>query len=375
MSSGPRNLHLAMSLSPTWLRGASWRRPDSRVAELFSSGLYTDVAGMAEAAHLDFLFAADSPFLDPSVLDTSPGFSTVDSLTLLSSLVNVTSRIGLVPTIASVFAQPFAVARQLQSLQHLSGGRAGWNLVTALGGQDNFTVDPRVLNAPHDAAAEFIAVVRRLWASYPAGAIVADRESGRFADASMVRPIEPAGDTFAVRGPLPVPAHTAGEPPLVQAGGSPEWRQLAGRHADAVFVVAGTIDAAATQRAALRGVAAASGRSPDDVRVLPGLSVVVAPTRAAATELAGATAGGGAAHWTVAGTPDDVATDVAAWAAAGAIDGAIVFPTGSWRSVELFCEQVVPQLVDRGLFRAAYEGTTLRDHLGLMAGPAPPVRA
>lgn len=339
-------LRLGFALSPTWLRGDFWRRSDSDVENMFSLAPYAAIARAAEEASLDFLFVPDAGYLDAGVIEHTPGFSTLDSHTLVSALAAVTARIRLVPTVQTAFASPYTTARQLQSLHRLSGGRAGWNAVTALGGHENHGLGALPDSATRYArAAEFVRVVTQLWESFPAAALVADREAGRFADPDLVRPIGFHGEHFRVAGPLSVPAHPAGRPPLFQAGASPSGVAFAGATADAVFGCAPDVAAAIAQRTALRAAAVHAGRSPDGIRFLPGFSFVLADSRRDAEALAGDRAGGGGPpHWTVVGTPDDAIEAIRSWAAAGAIDGIIALAGGSRESIRLFFDHVAPAL-------------------------------
>lgn len=352
-----RPLTIGLSLSPTWLRGSSWRHADSRVEEMFDAAPMLEAARLAESARLDFLFKPDALVLDPAPLPTSPGFSAFDPVVLLSSLATATERIGLVPTVSSTYAHPYTAARQLQSLDRLSGGRVGWNVVTSLGGAENFGE----LAAPADVYADaddFVAVVEDLRQTYPADALVMDAARGRFADVTRLRIAEPRG-RFRSTGPLTVPALSAQPWPLLHAGGSAASSTFAARHADAVFAMCATVEDAVALRARLD---AAGGRG---TRILPGLSLCLAKTRAEAEEMA-ASAGESPAHvrhWSVTGTPDDAVQTVLDWARTGAIDGFIALPTGSWRSLELFCTEVAPSLAAAGVLRSEYSGRTLREHL------------
>lgn len=365
-----RTLSTGLSLSPTWLRESAWRRTDSRAEEMFDLAFFSGLARDAEGAGVDFLFAPDAAHLDPSVLDEMPGFSTLDSHTLVSALAGLTSRIGLVPTVHTAYDAPFSAARRIQSLHRLSDGRAGWNAVTALGGSGNFGLDRLPDSAERYArAAEFVDVVTGLWAGYPAEAFLVDREAGRYADAGAVRELRHAGEFFRVEGAMTMPSHPSGPPPLFQAGASSAGLDFAARTADAVFGVASDTVSARTQRAELRDRAAGHGRAPGDIRFLPGLSLVLGDTRDEAAAFAEGGSGGrphrGPGHWSVVGTADDAVAAVVRWADADAIDGFIALPGGSWRSIELFLSSVMPALVERGYVREGYAGTTLRENLGM----------
>ena len=429
-----RQLHIGLSLSPTWLRGAAWRDAASRVEDMFSPALHLELAQRAEQAKLDFLFRPDSLFLDPDALAGSPGFSSLDPLVQLAGLAQGTRHIGLVTTASTTFNAPYVVARQLQSLHWISNGRAGWNIVTSLDGERNFGVETMPgADWRYARAAEFTALVRALWRSYPGDALRMDREAGRFADTDRIRPVGFAGRHFAVEGPLTTPCHPAGPPPLFQAGASPAGRAFAAAVADAIFASTPDMAAAIALRQDLRSRARQAGRPEDAIRVLPGLAFVLEAQRAEAHERFHALQGGqsaerryafvqnclgidlrplphdapipaalvtgirdnvrsrthaelllrlilgenptiaellrrpetsGSGHWQVVGTPDDLADAIAAWFAAGALDGIVALP-GTMRSLELFLDAVVPRLADQGLFRTAYAASTLAGHLGI----------
>jgi len=429
-----KHLHIGLSIAATWLSGSAWRRPDSRVEGLFGSDFYLDVARRAEAAKLDFLFRPDTLFLDPAMTATGPGFSSLDPSILIASLARETQRIGLVTTASTTFYPPYVVARQLQSLNWLSGGRIGWNLVTSLDGQRNFGLnDMPPAEQRYAQAEEFTAVVRQLWNSYPADALRFDRASGQFADSQNIQAIDHWGAYFQVAGPLNTPAATS-QIPLFQAGASDTGRQFAASIADATFAATPDIDAGIELRSDLRARAQAQGRPADAVRVMPGFSFYLADSRDQARELFQAThadterarliakaegllgmelsglAGDqpirldmlpvdpqnmrsrthtdlvyrliereaptldelirrpevmGSAHWLVVGTAEDAVTEIVERFEAGAADGIIALPGGSHDSLHCFLDQVVPQLVERDLFRSDYSGSTLADHLGI----------
>ncbi len=368
----PERLHIGLSPNPTWLRDAAWRRADSRAEQMLTADFSARVSSLAEAACLDMLFTPDAAFLDRTVLSAAPGFTTLDSMSLMTAMSQHTTRIGLVPTVHSALSPPYLAARSLQSLHHLSGGRAGWNVVSALGGGPNLGVQvPEDPESRYAQATEFVEVVRGLWRGYPGEAVLLDRDTGRFADPDLVRPLDHTGEYFRVEGPLTLPMHPAGEPPMLHASASPAGRAFAAQHADAVFIAAREAEVAAETRAGLRDLARAAGRGPDALRVLPGLSLFLASTEDAARELhaqATRAAVRGAPHWTIVGIPQAAAEEILRWADAGALDGFLAFPGGSWESLRLFAEELVPRLVAEGRFRSAYEGSTLREHLGLGDG-------
>ncbi|SER25624.1 NtaA/DmoA family FMN-dependent monooxygenase [Sphingobium sp. YR768] len=285
MTTAP-SLCVGLSIAVTWLTGNGWRRPGSRVEDIYSSDFYIDIARQAEAAGVDFLFRPDSLFLDPAALATSPGFSSLDPTLLLSTLARETQRIGLVTTASTSFYPPYIVARQLQSLNWLSNGRAGWNIVTSIDGSGNFGSEPFPSSTRRYAqAAEFTDVVRALWSSYPAEALAYDRDNGLYGHTEQVRPIEHRGTHFAVEGPLNLPTFPGRRIPLFQAGASNEGRDFAARVADGVFAATPDMGAAIELRQDIRKRAASHGRDPDTVRVLPGLSLYLADSEAEARDL------------------------------------------------------------------------------------------
>ncbi|MFT3967584.1 MAG: NtaA/DmoA family FMN-dependent monooxygenase [Sphingobium sp.] len=282
----PRPLSIGLSLAITWLTGNAWRRPDSRVEDIYSSDFYSDIAWRAEAAGVDFLFRPDSLFLDSSMLATSPGFSSLDPTLLLTAIARETRRIGLVTTASTSFYPPYIVARQIQSLNWLSNGRAGWNIVTSIDGAGNFGSEALPSSAERYAkAAEYTDLVRALWASYPAEALAHDRAGGTYAHPDLVRETGHDGRNFPVRGPLNLPAYPVGRIPLFQAGASPEGRDFASKVADGVFAATPDMAAAIELRQDIRRRAIGHGRNPNDVRLLPGLSLYLAKSKAEARDL------------------------------------------------------------------------------------------
>ena len=285
-----RKLHIGMSLAPTWLSGDAWRRADSEVEGILSSDYYLDIARRSEAAHLDFVFRPDALFLPTQMLESGPGFTSLDPTVLLAALARETTRIGLLSTVSTTFLPPYVVARQIQSLHWLSNGRAGWNIVTALDGNENFGLaEMPSAEERYARAAEFTEVVRLLWESYPADAIRADRASGVYADAARVRPIAHVGRHLSVKGPLTLPCFGNARVPFIQAGASPAGRNFAASIADAVFASTPDKQAAMDLRLDLRRRAEGHGRQAGDILVMPGLSLYLADSQAEAKDLFAAT--------------------------------------------------------------------------------------
>ena len=279
-------LHIGLSLSPTWLSGEAWRRADSGVENLFETEFYVDIARRAEAAKLDFVFRPDTLYLDRTALEKGPGFASLDPTILLAAIAGETTHIGLLSTASTTFYPPFLIARQLLSLDRISKGRAGWNVVTALDGHDNFGLDKMPSTDERYArASEAVEAVKRLWRSFPSEALALDRERGLFADPQRVHPIDFEGDFYKVAGPLNLPAREDARIPIVQAGASDRGRDFAASIADAVFAATPDREAAIDLRSDLMRRAQASGRGADAVRILPGLSLFLARSRQEAQDL------------------------------------------------------------------------------------------
>ncbi|MDC0610467.1 NtaA/DmoA family FMN-dependent monooxygenase [Vibrio sp.] len=283
-----RPLCIGMALAFSWLSKSGWRRQDSQVERLFSPELYSELACRAEKAKLDFVFRPDTLFLNPEALYSEPGFSTLDPIALLSFIASKTSQIGLVATVSTSFYPPYIAARQLQSLQWISNGRAGWNIVTAIDGQRNFGLSSLSSSeVKYSKAEEFFQVVEKLWQSFPYDALIIDRESGQYADASKIESIHHDSEFFHVEGPLNVPSYPYGQMAYFQAGASDSGRQFSATYADAVFAATPTIQSAVElkkdlveRRAKLQGISEKSA-----VKVLPGLSLFLGDSRQEAQEL------------------------------------------------------------------------------------------
>jgi FMN-dependent oxidoreductase (nitrilotriacetate monooxygenase family) len=358
-------------------------------------------------------------------------------VTLLSAH---TSRIGLIATASTTFGDPYNLARRFASLDHISGGRAGWNIVTTATRQAarNFGLAGIPTHAERYArAAEFTDASFLLWNSWEDDALVGDQRAGVFADDEKIRPIELAGSYFTVRGPLNVPRSPQGRPLIVQAGSSQDGRAFAAKYAEAIFAAQQTLPDAQAFYADLKARARRLGRDSDQIKILPGLVPAIGSTEAEARaieqeleelivpqyglaqlsdildvpahsllldghlpaelydrppvegmqsraelvlELARrenltvrrliGRLGGGRGHRTFAGTPEQVADTIEAWAERGAADGFNVMPPVLPSGLEAFTDHVIPLLRKRGLFRHDYTGTTLREHYGVARPPA-----
>jgi FMN-dependent oxidoreductase (nitrilotriacetate monooxygenase family) len=281
-----RQLHLNLFMHSRGHHEASWRHPDAAPFALTDIRYYQDLARRAEAALFDSIFLADQLALAEDVAHAPRIW--LEPLTVLAALAVSTERIGLIATASTTYTEPFNLARQFASIDHISNGRAAWNIVTSwlAAAAGNYGGDAQVSHADRYARGEeFMAVVKALWDSWAEDAVVDDRASGRYARAERIRPIHHRGDFYRVAGPLNLPRCPQGRPVLVQAGSSDTGRRFAARHADAVFTAHLTKATAQEFYADLKRLAAAEGRRPDQVLILPGLSPTIAATEAEAQRL------------------------------------------------------------------------------------------
>ena len=281
-----RQLHLNLFMHSRGHHEASWRHPDAAPFALTDIRYYQDLARRAETALFDSIFLADQLALAEDVAHAPRIW--LEPLTVLAALAVSTERIGLIATASTTYTEPFNLARQFASIDHISNGRAAWNIVTSwlAAAAGNYGGDAQVSHADRYARGEeFMAVVKALWDSWAEDAVVDDRASGRYARAERIRPIHHRGDFYRVAGPLNLPRCPQGRPVLVQAGSSDTGRRFAARHADAVFTAHLTKATAQEFYADLKRLAAAEGRRPDQVLILPGLSPTIAATEAEAQQL------------------------------------------------------------------------------------------
>lgn len=272
-----RQLHIGLSLTATWLMGRSQEADEAEARTWDPVAFHVGLAQAAEKARLDFVFKPDTLVMRPRMAATTAAVVGLDPTIMLASIARSTEKIGLVTTASTTFNPPYVVARQIQSLHWASNGRAGWNVVTSIEGADNFGDAPMPpTDIRYRKAAEFTDVVRQLWQSYPHAAL---------AGGADVAQIDHNGEFFSVAGPLNVPEHPAGPPPLFQAGASDIGREFAASIADATFASTPDMGAAIELRADLRRRAGRLGRSPDAIRVLPGLYFFLAETREEAWEM------------------------------------------------------------------------------------------
>ncbi|MEK6346973.1 MAG: LLM class flavin-dependent oxidoreductase [Burkholderia sp.] len=285
-------LSLGAFLYPTGHHIAAWRHPDTQADAGVDFRHYVKLAQTAEAAKFDLVFLADGvgtrgddvEFLSRTAHSYNAQF---EPLTLLSALAAVTERIGLVGTASTSFNEPYHVARKFASLDHISGGRAGWNLVTSSNRHEaeNFNRDEHIAHADrYERAEEFADVVRGLWDSWDDDAFVRDKASGRFFDPAKRHVLKHRGKFFQVRGPLNVARAPQGHPVVVQAGSSEAGRQLAARTAEVIFTAQQTLDDAVAFYADVKGRMAEWGRDPGELKIMPGVFPVVGRDESEAQE-------------------------------------------------------------------------------------------
>ena len=279
-------MHLNLFIHSRGHHEASWRHPGSSSLSVFDIRYYQDLARKAEAGKFDSIFLADQLALQD---DIAQGPRTgLEPLTVLSALAVSTERIGLIATASTTYTEPFNLARQFASLDHISNGRIGWNIVTSwlATAAANFSGEGQLSHAERYARGEeYMTVVKGLWDSWAADALVDDRASGNYAKADRIRRLEHSGTYYSVAGALNLPRSPQGRPVLVQAGSSETGRAFAARHADAIFTAQLEPQTAQAFYADVKGRVKDEGRNPDRVLILPGLSPVIASSEAEADRM------------------------------------------------------------------------------------------
>ncbi|MFV0315412.1 MAG: LLM class flavin-dependent oxidoreductase [Microthrixaceae bacterium] len=417
----------------------SWRHPATEHGFL-DQRYYLDLARRLEAGCFDMMFFDDRLAM-PSVYGGSVADAVrvgarpvkLDLSIVLGLIAGATEHIGLGGTYSTTYSSPFHVARTFATLDHLSGGRAAWNVVTSVndGEARNFGMD-HILDHDrrYDRADDFLEATTALWDSWEDDALVMDREAGYFADPDKVRPVDHKGEWFQVAGPLTVPRTPQGRPVLLQAGSSGRGREFAARWSELIFTGDPGLEVAKSHYSDQKERIAAAGRDPESVKMLPMAYTVVGESHAQAEEreamflndlvdpvaslsllselmnydfatldpdtpitdeLVESISGirglvenlrrhiGGevtvadlAGHRATllqgprfVGTGAEVAEQMEAWFSDGACDGFVIAATHSPGAYEDVVRMVVPELQRRGLFRERYEGSTLRENLGL----------
>ncbi|WP_076997691.1 LLM class flavin-dependent oxidoreductase [Variovorax sp. KK3] len=417
----------------------SWRHPasmgDFTTPEYFQRIARTLEDGKFDMAFFDDRLAMPDIYGDSHRETVANGVRCVkmDPATILMAMAGVTSRLGLGATYSTTYYEPFHVARLFATLDLMTKGRVGWNVVTSLNDSEaaNFGRDEHLEHdLRYDRADEFLEVVMGHWDSWEDDALIVDKASGRFADPDKVHRLDHQGRFFKSKGPLPVPRSAQGHPVILQAGQSGRGMRFAGRWAELVFAAYPNLEGGKKQYAALKNAVAETGRNPDEVKIAPALKFVVGESEAQAQdrlalitstarpidslallcevlnvdfasrpyelpftdeELA-ATSWHGLRDRVIAasgkknpsvkdfvdfsgrgtvkegpnfvGTPTQIADQMEAWFGT-ACDGFVIQALYTPGGYEDFVRMVVPELQRRGLFRKEYEGSTLREHLGL----------
>jgi FMN-dependent oxidoreductase (nitrilotriacetate monooxygenase family) len=414
---------------------SAWRYPDAHAPAGTDIDHFIQLAQIAERGKFDMMFVEDAAAIrerNPDMASQAARSTMFEPLSLLAALAVNTTHIGLVATASTTYNEPYGLARTFASLDQLSGGRAGWNLVTSASEleAENFASSGlRPHSQRYERAEEFANAALALWDSVGEGAYLPDCAGGPFADPQRLHPVHHRGTHFSVDGILESPRSPQGRPIMVQAGASDVGKELAARTADVVFAASQTIGEAQTYYADVKSRLGKYNRQPDDIKIMPGISPIVAETESEARakyqalqELIPDAVGvallasylsigdlsaypvdgplpeipqtqamqsrqqliidlgkrenlsirelarnfaGARGHWQVFGTPVQIADAMEERFAAGAADGFNVMAPLFPSGLEDFVTMVIPELQRRGLFRNEYEGHTLRANLGL----------
>jgi len=428
-------IKLGLSMRYLGYHDAAWRHPDVNPGAASDYRHFLHCAQTAERGLFDMVFFADG--IGVRANDEPPGSLAhsnrnveLEPLTLLSALAPMTNHIGLVCTASTTYNEPYHIARKFASLDHISGGRAGWNIVTSWSEQEawNFSRDTHLdYDTRYDRAREFVDVVTGLWDSWEPDAFVHNKATGQFYDPAKLHTLHHKGKHFAVRGPLSVKSTPQGRPILVQAGANAMGQEIAAADADVVYASINGLAPAQTYYASVKDRMAAYHRDPDVLKIMPAFVPIIGRTRQEAQdkldqlqslidplaglariyslmgdlsgydldgpvpEPVGAKVRSIAYGWwqraqqqglsirqlyseyavgegfRVIGTPTDIADAMEEWMDANAADGFNITPTHLPAGIEDFVELVIPELQRRGRYRRHYEGATLRENLGLPA--------
>ncbi|KPN13003.1 nitrilotriacetate monooxygenase [Bacillus australimaris] len=279
MSQPKRKLKLGVFIAGTGHHVASWRHPNAVPDAAMNLDYFKQLAKKAEEGKLDLFFLADSLSINqtshPNVL------TRFEPLTLLSSIAESTSTIGLAATASTTYSEPFHIARQFASLDHLSGGRAAWNVVTSSIEETakNFSGEEHLAHHKrYERAEEFVDVVKGLWDSWEEDALVRNKETGEFFEPGKLHELQHKGEFFSVRGPLNVSRTPQGQPVIIQAGSSEDGQKLAAKTAELIFTAQNDLDKAKEFYQSLKGKVEAAGRAREDVSIMPGIFPIIADT-------------------------------------------------------------------------------------------------
>ena len=430
-----RQMRLGLSIRGHGYHPAAWRHPDVPADGTLTIEHYVRSAQIAERGKMDMIFFADGAGIRQG--DTPPGslprtgrdMLELEPTMILPALAMVTQHVGLVTTASTTYNEPYNIARRFATLDLISKGRAGWNVVASWSELEaqNFGLETTLdYDTRYARSAEFVDIVKGLWDGWEDGAMVFDKPSGLYYDETKMHPLNHSGRFFKVRGPLSVAGMPQGHPVIVQAGASEQGRELGAATADVIYAINGSVEGARAYYQDVKGRVAKFGRDPDDLKIMPAFCPVVAPTRAEAQakydelqELFDPLVGLGALYAAFGdlsaypidepipetvlgsqelrsvsarlvdmarrerptirqlylrsgitgsaaiGTPADIADKMQEIFEAGGCDGFNITPATLPGGGEDFVEMVLPELRRRGLFRSEYEGRTLRENLGL----------
>ncbi|WP_147532897.1 LLM class flavin-dependent oxidoreductase [Bacillus marasmi] len=428
-----RQMKLGLFIKLPGQHVASWRHLGAATERIFDLDFLTSIAKKAEEAKFDTIFFAD--VFGSNISEGSANGLKLDPVILISALAAATKNIGLTATLTTTYNEPFHVARKFSAIDHLSKGRAAWNVVTSNNDREAllFGKEKHLAHADrYERAEEFVDVVKQLWFSIDADAIVNDRENGRYIDKNKVHPVDHQGKWFNVKGTLDSPSTPQGHPVIVQAGSSEAGKELAAKTAEVIFTAWQTLEEAQNFYRDVKGRLAKYGRSPEDLKIMPGVFITVAKTEAEALakrkqlngyispevglaylsnfirqDLSGHDVdaplpepgenedktnpqvrsniirriaerenlhtlrevyehiAGARGHREIVGTPEQIVDQLEEWFLNEGADGFNIMPPTYPEGFNDIVELVLPELRRRGLFRTEYEGTTLRENLGL----------
>lgn len=432
LSSTRKEMVLGLFLAGYGHHVASWRDPNTNDKGPMDLEHLIHISKLAEEAKFDLVFLADSLFISnhshPNII------SRFEPLTLLSVLSTHTKDIGLAATASTTYSQPFHLARVFSSLDHLSNGRAAWNIVTSSIEETakNFNGTRHMEHElRYERADEFVEVTKQLWDSWNSDALIRNRDTGEFIDKNAFTPIDHKGKHFNVKGPLNISKSPQGYPLLIQAGSSPTGTTLASKVADVVFTAQSQLDDAKTFYKTLKNKVSAAGREPEDTLIMPGIFPVLGKTKEEAeanykvlqdlilpevglpvlgeyikqnlndipldtkfididfeTTQEGVKSrfdvifndakandltleevykkvAGSRGHNIFVGTPEALADELERWFTEDGCDGFNIMPPSLPAQFEIFVSEVVPILIQRGLFKSDYKPGTLREKFGL----------
>ncbi|MCM3790823.1 NtaA/DmoA family FMN-dependent monooxygenase [Domibacillus indicus] len=344
-----------------------WRHPDMPANASESIDYYVQKAKRLEEGKFDMIILADVSHIGPGMI---PHYlSMFEGVSILSALSMVTHSIGLTATIATSYADPFTVARQIASLDKISNGRAGWNAITSNpGGLANYSRTHLSKADLYPMKKEFLEIVEGLWDSYEDDAFIRDKKRGVFFDPQKMHALNYRGNYFSVNGPLNISRSIQGRPVIFQAGTSPDFMNIASKHAEGVLVSGEDLEHAKAFSQELKRRVKLEGRSPNDFLIMPTQNPIVGRTEKEAEEkfqeLQSLMPMYRIPKPEFFGSAEKVADQIQHWYEAGAMDLLLIrqeLPSG----FDDFIDLVVPLLQERGIFRKEYESNTLRGNLGL----------